>query len=80
MDEVLELANEAINDGLDELEDFINSGGTDTSFDVDGLADTLADSGYIMDCAIKDVNLHVIGMDIGTMVSRMLMSQLDPTL
>lgn len=80
MDAVLELANEAINDGLDELEDFVNTGGQDNQFDVDGLAETLKDSGYIMDCAIKDLNLHVIGKDLGTMISRMLQSQLDPTL
>lgn len=75
LEEAVALANEAINAGLNEVIQAADTNYED--FSVDGLTETLADSGYILDCAIQDINLYVIGKDIGTMMSRMLQSQID---
>ena len=52
----------------------------DTKVDVDTTLETLKDAGYTLDdCIITDINLYVIGNDLGIMISRMLQAQLDAT-
>lgn len=70
LEETIALANQAINDGLDELEEFVNEG--DTAYDVDRAMETLEDAGYVMDCLPALPNFYVIGTDLGIMISRML--------
>ena len=77
LEETIALANQAINDGLDELEEFVNEG--DTTYDVDRAMETLEDAGYVMDCLPALPNFYVIGNDLGIMISRMLQTQLDST-
>jgi len=51
----------------------------DKHVDTEALRDQLRDSGYILDCIPIDLNLYVIGNDLGIMISRMLQAQLDAT-
>jgi len=44
----------------------------DKDIDTEALRDQLRDSGYILDCIPVDLNLYVIGNDLGIMISRML--------
>ena len=77
LDQTIELANEAINDGIDELEDYVNV--DDDEFDVDGALDKLKDAGYtLQDCILSDINLYDIGKDVGDMFSRATQRKIDP--
>ena len=76
LDDAIALANDAINDGLDEFEDYVNK--DDTDVDVDALLDELHDKGFdLVDCVVKDINLHDIGKDMGEILARTLQRQID---
>ena len=81
-------AEQALQEGIiDDIDNFIQFGEdedgnmtVDQGFDVDKLTDALKEAGESMlDCIVKDINLYEIGLDLGTIMSRVLQAQLDPT-
>ena len=72
-------AQNAVNEGLlNNIEDYVNEG--DTTFDVDAITDALEEAGaQMLDCVISDLNLYEVGTDLGTIMSRVLQAQIDPT-
>jgi len=76
-------AQNAINDGLlNNVNDYINEGDFDDApeFDLDALTDALEEAGAaVLDCIVSDMNLYEIGTDLGTIMSRVIQSQLDAT-
>lgn len=87
-DEALIAAEQAVQEGIiNDIDEFIVFGEdedgnftVDEGFDVDRLTDVLKEAGESMlDCIVKDINLYEIGLDLGTIMSRVLQAQLDPT-
>lgn len=82
-DEAMMAAQNAINDGLlNNVNDYINEGDFDDApeFDLDALTDALEEAGAaVLDCIVSDMNLYEIGTDLGTIMSRVIQSQLDAT-
>lgn len=74
-------AQNAVNEGLlNNAEDFLNSDGTDSSFDVDALKSALDEAGStLLNCVVTDVNLYKVGRDCGDIVAHSLQAYLDPT-
>lgn len=74
-------AQNAVNEGLlNNAEDYLNSDGTDTSFDVDALQAALDEAGStLLNCVVTDVNLYKVGRDCGDIVAHSLQAYLDPT-
>lgn len=61
-----------LNEGiLEDVNEYLNEG--DESFDVEKIKDLAEEAGLsILDCVLRDMNLYIIGDDVGKMMGRIL--------
>ena len=72
--EAMLAAQNAVNEGiLNNAEDYLNSNGEDTSFDVDALQDALDEAGStLLNCVVTEVNMYKVGRDCGDIIAHSL--------
>lgn len=80
INETMSIVQDLVDQGFEELDEYLTYG--DDEIDVEELMDVIADSvgdaaNDILNCVIKDMDLHEVGLNLGIIMSDTLQIKLD---